>query len=156
MSGIQHYRRHWHPKFRAVHHLWLDKTHYFRLDSTRRFKLHLTYIFWFDLTQFFNSIWFTFNAFILYLSHIIRVPPQSGFRESDIVQGVFKIIQHWNCGIFHNSENLNWFWWEYSKSFENRRIERKIMTNETPSSSDNPKTESKEEIKGGPVIGNTG
>ena len=57
----------------------------------------------------FYSIWLTFNEFIFYLSHIIRVPLQSGFRECHIVQGVFELIKHLNSGIFHNSENLNWF-----------------------------------------------
>ena len=59
-----------------------------------------------------------FNAFIFHSSHIIRVPPQLGFSESHIGQGMSKIIQHWNCGIFHDFENSNWFWQKHSKNFE--------------------------------------
>ena len=51
---------------------------------------------------FFYSIWVKFNIFISNLNHIIRVKLQSGFKESHIGRGVFKITQHWNRGIFHN------------------------------------------------------
>ena len=124
-------------QLRGFDNIWLRL---YRLDSTQGFLLDLTqfswpnlnHSFWRDLTGFdsgfsrfdsiwFDSIWITFNAIIFYLSHIIQVKFQSGFRESHIVQGVFKIIKLWNLGIFHNSDNSNCFWQEHSKNSKNWR-----------------------------------
>ena len=71
---------------------------------------------WIQLSFF--PISHTFNKTIFNSSPIIRVTFQSSFRESHIVKGVFKIPQHWNIGIFHDSENINWFWLEHSKRVE--------------------------------------
>ena len=49
---------------------------------------------------------------------------QPGVRESHIDQGVFEIFQHWNRGIFHNSENWIWVWRENTltgKKIKNQR-----------------------------------
>ena len=94
-----------------IHRVWLDPTHHFRLDST--------HVFWLDFTQdFFDLIWLTFNVLIFNSSCTIHVTVKSRLRESHIFQGVFEIIQHWNCRKLHDSENLNWFWQEHSKLFE--------------------------------------
>ena len=77
-----------------------------------------THSFLLDLNQFFYSIWLVFNEYIFDLACIVQVSLQSGFMDSHIGQGVFKIIQHWSRGIFHDSENSNWFWQEYSRLFE--------------------------------------
>ena len=68
---------------------------------------------WLDSLVFFDFIWLTSNVFIFSPSHIIRITPHSGFRESHIGQGVFEIFQHWNCGVFHNSDDWNWVWREF-------------------------------------------
>ena len=126
-SGIQCQHHHWHEKFcycphllcdlthrvwlDFTHNVWLDLTRYFRLHNTRNFFLDLTHSFGLDLTLFFkDSIRLTYNESIFNLSHNIRVTSQSGFKESHLGQCVFEIIQHWNCGIFHNFENWNCFW----------------------------------------------
>ena len=115
---------------------WLDSTQILWRDSTQFFPTQFDPRFWtgfnsvfstqfdsrfltgFD-SGFFNSIWLTFNAIIISLRLIIRVPFQSGFRDSHIFQVLFEIIQHWNRVIFHNSDNSNYFWREHSK---NRKI----------------------------------
>ena len=79
-SGIRRYPCCQHWQFCAGHNFGLKSTHRFRLDSTHRFWLELTHCFqlvqthsfWLDLTQFPpDSIWLTFNKFILNLSHTI-------------------------------------------------------------------------------------
>ena len=85
---------------------WLNSTQGFWLGSTQFYRRDSTHSFWLDLTQAFsNSVLLTFNAIIFDLSQIIWVPFQSCFREHHIGQGVFKIIQHWNHEISHNSDN---------------------------------------------------
>ena len=69
------------------------------------YSIHLTVFDWIRLSFF--SIRLTFNVFVFGSSQIISVPSSSGFRQSHIGQGVFKIIQYWNRGIFHNCENSN-------------------------------------------------
>ena len=81
-----------------------------------------------------DSIWLTSNVFVFNLSHTIRITIQSGFREYHIGQGFFEIFQHWNHGIFHNSYNWNWVWWDQSNK-KNR--EAKIYPHPRLSS-DNP------------------
>ena len=78
--------------FDSTHLVWMDSTHGF----------------WLDLTQF---VFLRLNSYLT-LSHFKShhsSPIHSGFMESHVVQGVLKIIQHWNGGIFHSSDNLNIF-----------------------------------------------
>ena len=87
--------------------------------------IHLKIFDWIRIS-FFGLIWLTSYVFIFDSSHVIWVPLQSGFRESHIGQGVFKIIQHWNCEIFHYSENSIWLWHGHSKIRKIQRRETKI------------------------------
>ena len=98
----------------STHCFLLDFTHHLRLDPPHCFQLYSTHGFQLDLTQFFYLIWLTFTVFIFDLSKTIWVPPQLGFRESQILQGVLEIIQHRNLGIFHSHENSNYFWQKQS------------------------------------------
>ena len=77
---------------------WFDP--FSRLNSSYGLQL--------DSTHFFRFIWLKFNAFMYIYITLFQyiVPSHSVFRESQMGQGVFKIIQHWNYGIIHNSENL--------------------------------------------------
>ena len=93
--------------------------------------IRLTIFEWIRLS-FSDLIWLTFNIFIFISSHIIWVPFQSSFRESHIFQGVLHIIQHLNCGLFHDSENSIYFWWEHSNFPKNQIRERRIRTNPPP------------------------
>ena len=135
----RHKSRHWHRQFCTIQQFRLDSTQGFWRDLAQVFLTGFNSRFltvfdsgfsdsvwpkvfdWIWLTVFdgiwirvFYSIWFTFNIIIFNLSLIIQVPFQTGLRESHIYQGVSKITQNRNSGIFHNSGNLNWFCWEHS------------------------------------------
>ena len=62
------------------------------------------------LTSFSDSIWLMCNVFVFGSRHTIWITSQSGLREYHIGQGVFKIFQHWNRGILHNSDHWIWVW----------------------------------------------
>ena len=119
---------HWHRHLRIIQLFWLDLTKGFLWYLTQflwtwsdpRFAAGFDSVLpnWFDSrfsTGFdshfprFDSIQLMFNAIIFDLSHIISFTPQSVFRESHIGQGVLEIIQHWNRGIFHNSDRWTFF-----------------------------------------------
>ena len=89
----------------STHQFWFDLTHWFWLDFTHRFRLGMNHGYLLDLAHIFDSIQIMFNTFIFDSSQIIQVPFNLGFMEYYIGQGVFEIIQHWNCRIFHNYEN---------------------------------------------------
>ena len=95
-SGIQCQRHCWHPQFCAGSHFRLDLTHDSLFHQTKLFCFDQTQLwFWFDSTQFPpDLIQLTPNVFIFNRSHTIRITSHSGFRESHIGQGVFKILQH--------------------------------------------------------------
>ena len=95
--------------FNSLIPTWFNSSFFTWFDSR--------FLIWFE-SDFPDSIRLTFNKLIFDLIHIISVLFQSGSRESHIGQGVFKIIQHQNCGKFHNSESSNWFWREHSKRFK--------------------------------------
>ena len=80
--------------------LRLDLALRFRLDLSHCFRLNSSHSYWLDLTHFFGLIWLTSNALIFDSSYKNSVPLQSGFRESQVGQGVLKKIQHWNSGSF--------------------------------------------------------
>ena len=107
----------------AYDSIWLTVYELIWLPGSDLIWIAISYLIWlivsdliwltvFDLIwlRFFDWIQLMFNILIFNLSHIIRVPYQSGFREYHIGQSVFEIIQHWNRGIFHNYENSNLFW----------------------------------------------
>ena len=75
------------------------------------------------LNCFFNSIRLTFNVFIFDLSNTIWLTFQSGFRELHIGKVVSRIFQHWNHGIYHNSDNWNWVWQKHSNKI-NKRVKK--------------------------------
>ena len=57
------------------------------------------------------------NVSIFNPCHTILITFQSVLGESHIGQFISKIFQHWNRGIFHNSDNWNWV----SRKHSNRR-----------------------------------
>ena len=108
-SNIQQLLCHWRMLFRAGFRGWIDSFHCVWLDSTHLVWPHLDHSFRLGLTHFFHLVWLVFNASYLFRVTSFESSFKSGSVESHIVQGVFKIIQHCNCGIFHNSDKLNIF-----------------------------------------------
>ena len=82
--------------------IWLTGSDLILLIVSDLIWIMVIYWIWLIL---FDSIQIMFNTFIFDSSHIIQVPFNLGFMEYYIGQGVFEIIQHWNCRIFHNYEN---------------------------------------------------
>ena len=103
--------RHWHQQF-----CWSWFLN--RFDS--RFSIWLASIVvstWLDSIVFY-SIWLMANVFIFDSIHKILIPFQLRSMDPHIGQGVFEILQHWNCGILHNYDNLNCVWQEHSNKIE--------------------------------------
>ena len=91
--------------------IWLNISNYIRLAVSDSIRLTVSDSIQFTVSDsiWLSVFWFSLNVFIFDLSYIIWVILQLDFSESHIVQGVLGIIQHWNRGIFHNYENLNFF-----------------------------------------------